>query len=90
MTSPDSIYSLNALSPLYNKVPSSEIETEVTKAFVEQLSLLTLEKVNVTNDQYTNVLTIEVVYALPNDEVVSTVIGLVLVQGTKPIYEELL
>jgi phage baseplate assembly protein W len=69
---------------------SSEIETEVTKAFVEQLSLLTLEKVNVTNDQYTNVLTIEVVYALPNDEVVSTVIGLVLVQGTKPIYEELL
>lgn len=68
----------------------SEIETEVTKAFVEQLSLLTLEKVNVTNDQYTNVLTIEVIYALPNDEVVSTVIGLVLIQGTKPIYEELL
>lgn len=68
----------------------SEIETEVTKAFVEQLSLLTLEKVNVTSDQYTNVLTIEVIYALPNDEIVSTVIGLVLIQGTKPIYEELL
>jgi len=68
----------------------SEIETEVTKAFVEQLSLLTLEKVNVTNDQYTNVLTIEVTYGLPNDEIVSTVVGLVLVQGTKPIYEELL
>jgi len=68
----------------------SEIETEVTKAFVEQLSLLTLEKVNVTNNQYTNVLTIEVTYGLPNDEIVSTVVGLVLVQGTKPIYEELL
>ena len=69
---------------------ASEIETEVTKAFVEQLSLLTLEKVNVTNDQYTNVLTIDVIYGLPNDEIVSTAVGLVLVQGTKPIYEELL
>jgi phage baseplate assembly protein W len=67
-----------------------EIESEVNKAFTEQLALLTLEKVNVTSDPYTNVLTIEVIYGLPNDEIVSTVVGLVLVQGTKPIYEELL
>jgi phage baseplate assembly protein W len=67
-----------------------EIESEINKAFTEQLALLTLEKVNVTSDPYTNVLTIEVIYGLPNDEIVSTVVGLVLVQGTKPIYEELL
>jgi phage baseplate assembly protein W len=67
-----------------------EIESEVNKAFTEQLALLTLEKVNVTSDPYTNVLTIEVIYGLPNDEIVSTVVGLVLIQGTKPIYEELL
>ena len=67
-----------------------EIESEVTKAFTEQLALLALEKVNVTSDPYTNVLTIEVIYGLPNDEIVSTVVGLVLIQGTKPIYEELL
>lgn len=67
-----------------------EIESEVTKAFTEQLALLTLEKVNVNSDLYTNVLTIEVIYGLPNDEIVSTVVGLVLIQGTKPIYEELL
>jgi len=67
-----------------------EIESEINKAFTEQLALLTLEKVNVTSDPYTNVLTIEVIYGLPNDEIVSTVVGLVLIQGTKPIYEELL
>jgi phage baseplate assembly protein W len=51
-----------------------EIESEVNKAFTEQLALLTLEKVNVTSDPYTNVLTIEVIYGLPNDEIVSTVV----------------
>lgn len=69
---------------------SAEIESEVIKAFTEQLPLLNLEKVNVISDQYTNVLTIEVIYGLPNDETVSTIVGLVLIQGTKPIYEELL
>jgi len=69
---------------------SAEIESEVSKAFTEQLPLLTLEKVNVTSDLYNNVLKIEVIYGLPNSEIVSTVVGLVLVQGTKPIYEELL
>ena len=69
---------------------SAEIRAEVNKAFGEQLQLLTLEKVNVTSDEYTNVLNIEVVYGLPNNEVVSTIVGLVLIDGAKPIYEELL
>jgi len=68
----------------------SQVEAEVSKAFSQQLSLLSLQKVNVTVDQYTNVLTVEAIYGLPNNEVVSTVVGLVLVDGANPIYQELL
>jgi phage baseplate assembly protein W len=75
---------------LFNSEESAvaEIRAEVNKAFGEQLKLLTLEKVNVTSDQYTNVLNIEVIYGLPNDEVVSTIVGLVRIDGANPIYEE--
>jgi phage baseplate assembly protein W len=77
---------------LFNSETSAvaEITSEVNSAFVGQLPLLSLQKVNVTSDQYSYVLTVEVIYGLPNSEVVSTVVGLVLIQGTKPIYEELL
>lgn len=68
----------------------AQIEMEIQKAFVEQLKLLTLTNVDVTIDEYTNVLNVEVVYALPNNEIVSTVVGLVLVDGANPIYQELL
>lgn len=67
-----------------------EVKSEVTKAFTTQLQLLNLESTNVTLDQYTNVMNVEVVYALPNNEVVSTVVGLVLVDGANPLYQELL
>lgn len=68
----------------------AEIEVEVAQAFSQQLPLLRLSTVTATLDQYSNTLSIEIVYALPNNEVVSTVVGLVLIQGAKPIYQELL
>ena len=68
----------------------AQIQVEIEKAFNEQLSLLTLKEVNVTVDSYTNVLSVNVVYGLPNNEVVSTVVGLVLVDGANPLYQELL
>jgi phage baseplate assembly protein W len=68
----------------------SQIRVEIEKAFAEQLPLLDLQNSVVVVDEYTNVLTVEVVYGLPNNEVVSTVVGLVLVDGANPIYEELL
>lgn len=68
----------------------AQVEMEVQKAFAQQLPLLNLSSVNVTVDQYTNVLTVEAVYGLPNNEVVSTVVGLVLVDGANPMYQELL
>ena len=67
-----------------------EVRSEVSKAFGAQLTLLTLDKTNITFDEYTNVMSVEVVYALPNNEVVSTVVGLVLVDGANPLYQELL
>lgn len=67
-----------------------EITNEVKRTFSEQLPLLTLQTVSVNSDTYNNTLTVEVVYGLPNNEVVSTLVGLVLVPGAKPIYEELL
>lgn len=67
-----------------------EVRSEVSKAFGAQLPLLTLDKTNITFDEYTNVMSVEVVYALPNNEVVSTVVGLVLVDGANPLYQELL
>ena len=69
---------------------ASQVETEVNQAFTQQLSLLRLDEVNVTVDNYTNVLTVEVVYALPNNETVSTVVGVARINGAQPIYEEAL
>ena len=69
---------------------TTQIQSEVEKAFAQQLDLLTLQQTNVTSDIYTSTLTVEVIYGLPNDEVTSTLIGLVFSQGANPIYEELL
>ena len=68
----------------------SQIKSEIESAFNGQLPLLTLSTTNVTFDTYTNIFNVEIIYALPNNETVSTLIGLVLIVGTKPIYQELL
>jgi phage baseplate assembly protein W len=68
----------------------AQIEVEIQKAFTEQLKLLNLNSVNITVYEYTNVLNVEVIYALPNNEVVSTIVGLVFIDGANPIYQELL
>jgi phage baseplate assembly protein W len=69
---------------------TAEIKIEVEKAFADQLPLLNLQTTTVSIDEYSNVLNVDVVYGLPNNEVVSTVIGLVLIKGANPIYQELL
>ena len=67
----------------------SQIQTEVIRAFYEQLSALTLDEVTSTFDEFTGVMNVDITYALPNDEVINTSIGLVSLAGTAPIYEEL-
>jgi phage baseplate assembly protein W len=68
----------------------AEIKAEVERAFNEHLRLLNLTQTSVSLDQYTNVLTVNVVYGLPNTEVTNTTIGLILIDGTTPAYEEFL
>ena len=67
----------------------SQVQTEVIRAFNEQLSALTLDEVTSTFDEFTGVMNVDITYALPNDEVINTSIGLVSLAGTAPIYEEL-
>lgn len=67
-----------------------EIKTEIKNAFASQLPLLTLQEVNISFDESLNTITTEVVYAIPNDVIVTTIIGFVTLQGKLPIIEELL
>jgi hypothetical protein len=59
-----------------------DIQSEVEYAFNTQLGLLTLESVNTSFDAYTNTTNVEIIYGLPNNESVSTTIGLVTINGT--------
>ena len=66
------------------------IEDEARTAFLQQLPLLSLQSVSNNFDEYTGVISIEVIYALPNDKKVSTTIGLAAINRNLPIYEETL
>lgn len=67
-----------------------EIRTEIEKAFNEQLRLLKLEGVKLSIDEYTSTIKATITYALPNQEVVETVIGLIGLKGNNPALEELM
>ena len=77
---------------LFNNIENAfaEIKEEVTRAFSKQLSLLTLKNTEIEQDPYNNSLSITVTYALPNQEINKTSIGYVTIQGTRPMFEELL
>ena len=66
----------------------TQIEFEVNQAFNEQLQKLTLQSVDSVFDEYTGIMQVEVIYALPNDEVTSTSIGLIRIQGNTIAIEE--
>jgi phage baseplate assembly protein W len=66
----------------------TQIEFEVNQAFNEQLQKLTLQSVDSVFDEYTGIMQVEVIYALPNDEVTSTSIGLIRIQGNAIAIEE--
>lgn len=66
----------------------SRIQELVSSSFNTQLSRLDLQTVNSVFDQYSGTITVEVVYALPNEEVVSTTVGLIAVSGNLIPYEE--
>lgn len=65
-----------------------QIKAEVINAFNDQLQALTLDSTTTTFDEFTGIMNVDITYALPNDEVTSTSIGLVSIAGTSPVYEE--
>jgi phage baseplate assembly protein W len=64
------------------------VETEISRVFHEYLPLLTLSSVSNTYDEVSGLLTSNISYQLPNNEVVTTEIGTVVVSTTNPPYEE--
>lgn len=68
---------------------TASVIDEVKRVFIKQLSLLTLSQTDVTFEETTGVLSITVVYSLPNQEEVTTNIGVVTVRGTNPTAEEI-
>ena len=66
----------------------STIENTVQTAFINQLSQLKLESVTASFDEYTNVISIEVNYTLPNLTEVNTAIAYISTSGNQPAYEE--
>lgn len=64
------------------------IETDVRQVFNDQLTLLQLDQIEVSFDEYTGTINVLVTYALPNEEVISTNIGIVTITGINPTAEE--
>lgn len=69
-------------------IAESSVKTEVQQMFGSQLPLLSLQDVSTSFDEYTGTLNTTVIYKLPNDQVVSTSIGVVYISGNNPPFEE--
>ena len=66
----------------------ARVQQLVSASFNTQFPRLALQSVTNTFDQYSGTLTVEVIYALPNEEVVSTTVGLIVISGNLIPYEE--
>jgi len=66
----------------------AEIQSEVEYAFNTQLGLLTLRSVTSSYDSYTGNTSVEIVYDLPNNQTISTTVGLVSINGNSIPYQE--
>lgn len=66
------------------------IESEVRRAFLQHLPLLTLDEVVISYDEYTNIITANVVYSLPNDEETTVNVGIANINRNNPASEDLL
>lgn len=66
----------------------TQIQFEVSQAFNDQLQNLNLQSISSVFDEYTGIMQVDVTYALPNDEVTSTSIGLIQIEGNAIAIEE--
>jgi phage baseplate assembly protein W len=73
-----------------SETATSEIEAEVKSAFLKFLPTLSLQEVTAEFDDVSNIINVSIIYALPNDQIVTTTIGIMTLRGTTPPVEELL
>ena len=64
------------------------IETEVERAFQQQLELLTFDGVEISFDDYTGTTNVTITYGLPNGEVTNTVVAISYVSGNNQSVQE--
>jgi phage baseplate assembly protein W len=64
------------------------VQDLVTTSFNTQLPRLDLQSVNTAFDSFTGTINLEIIYALPNEEVVSPTIGFIALSGNLIPYEE--
>ena len=67
---------------------SDIVQDLVATSFNTQLPRLELQSVSTAFDSYSSTLNLEITYALPNEEVVSTTIGFIALSGNLIPYEE--
>jgi len=72
-----------------NETATIEIEVEIRKAFNTYLPTLILDSVTATTDTYTNTISVNLTYTLPNNTKVSTSLGVISLAGSNPPYEEI-
>ncbi len=65
-----------------------EIEQEVARSFSGLLPSLTLVSVEVLWDEFTNQTNVAISYQLPNQDVITTTVGVVSIDGNLPPIEE--
>lgn len=68
---------------------AQEIKAEVNSAFQKLLPTLSVQEVLSEFDDYTGTLNLSITYALPNDKIVTTLLGVVLLRGKTPPIQEL-
>ena len=69
---------------------AAKLEDEIDGVFAKFLPLLTLNSVQVSFDDFENVVTAEIIYSLPNEELVTTNLGISTISSTSPITQETL
>ena len=67
---------------------ANSITSEITFAFNNQLPILELIEVQVSNDVTRGIINATIIYSLPNTTQVETTIGIAYLNGNAPIYEE--
>jgi phage baseplate assembly protein W len=72
------------------EVMITNVENSVRLAFLKFLPTLNLLDISASYDRSSNIINIEIVYSLPNQEIVNEKIGFAQITGNNPIYEETL